>query len=102
MDFIFPSSQGELLRQVRGERSQAEFAALLGVERSCLSRYENEKIGAPVAVLNYCLAQVARVATRAPEGSAVEQALVLLQRATKSLSQARQVSAKRQPVKRRE
>jgi hypothetical protein len=36
-----------------------EFAKVLGVERSCLSRYESEQLGAPTKVLNYCLSAIA-------------------------------------------
>jgi predicted transcriptional regulator len=55
----FPLSQGELIRCARGEVSQTQFAKTLGVDRSCLSRYESEKLGAPTAVLNHCLRAVA-------------------------------------------
>jgi DNA-binding XRE family transcriptional regulator len=54
----FPVSQGALIRQVRGARTQAAFARTLGVERSCLSRYESEALGAPTAVVNHCLEQL--------------------------------------------
>lgn len=57
----FPTSQSELLRRARGDRSQAAFARLLGVDRTCLSRYESEALGAPTAVLNYCLRLIAGV-----------------------------------------
>lgn len=43
----------------RGARTQRAFADLLGVEKSCLSRYESGKLGAPVVVINQCLALVA-------------------------------------------
>jgi hypothetical protein len=39
--------------------SQTQFAKVLGVDRTCLSRYEGEKLGAPTSVLNYCLRAVA-------------------------------------------
>src|SRR2546427_3123093 len=48
----FPTRQSELIRQARGQRTQAEFAKLLGVDRSCLSRYEREQLGAPTSVIN--------------------------------------------------
>ena len=57
--FPFPTTQGELLRQARGKRSQAEFALALKVDRTCLSRYENERLGAPTSVLNHCLSAIA-------------------------------------------
>jgi hypothetical protein len=88
MPSIFPTSQRELIRTARGQHSQAEFATLLGVERSSLSRYENEKIGAPVAVLNYCLDRVAKGPNRDHHESPVEEALAYLQCATQTLSQA--------------
>jgi hypothetical protein len=52
---FFPKSQSELIRRVRGNRSQAAFARELGCDRSCLSRYENESLGAPTTVISYCL-----------------------------------------------
>lgn len=55
----FPLSQGELIRSARGAMSQTQFAKVLGVDRTCLSRYEGEKLGAPTSVLNYCLRAVA-------------------------------------------
>src|SRR5690606_31959726 len=55
----FPTSQGQLIRAARGERTQAEFARALGVDRSCLSRYESEALGAPTVVINHCLAALA-------------------------------------------
>ena len=58
----YPRSQGELIRSVRSDRTQAEFAKILGVERSCLSRYESEVLGAPASVISYCLAALAREA----------------------------------------
>lgn len=57
---MIPSSQGELIRTVRGKRSQSEFAKTLGCDRSCLSRYENESLGAPTSVINYCLQAIAQ------------------------------------------
>lgn len=55
---LIPSSQAELIRSARGSRSQAEFARLLGVDRSCLSRYEREVLGAPPSVITACLRTV--------------------------------------------
>lgn len=55
-----PTSQSELIRTARGRRSQAEFARLLDVDRSCLSRYESEQLGAPPSVITYCLREVGR------------------------------------------
>lgn len=66
----FPTSQGELLRRARGERSQTAFAKLLGVDRTCLSRYETEALGAPTSVLNYCLRAVSGSAESAGNGDA--------------------------------
>lgn len=60
--FVYPTSQAELVRAARGDRTQAEFAELLGCDRSCLSRYEREQLGAPPAVINQCLRIVAMTA----------------------------------------
>lgn len=43
----------------RGARTQRGFAKVLGVDPTCLSRYENEKLGAPTSVINFCLREVA-------------------------------------------
>lgn len=55
----YPRSQNELIKMARGSRTQREFAELLGVDKSCMSRYENGKLGAPVAVIDQCLSLVA-------------------------------------------
>lgn len=55
----YPRSQSELLKSARGQLSQAEFAERMGVDRTCLCRYESEKLGAPAKVINYCLAVIA-------------------------------------------
>lgn len=55
-----PRSQGELIRLIRGTQTQTEFAKVLGVDRTCLSRYEREALGAPTSVINYCLEQLAQ------------------------------------------
>lgn len=53
----------------RGDRTKTEFAKVLDVDRSCLSRYESEQLGAPTSVLNYCLRAIA-----AQQGSAIAKA----------------------------
>jgi hypothetical protein len=62
----YPHSQKELLRLARGEATQKEFASRLKVDKSCLSRYEGEKLGAPVRVINDCLQIVAERLAQAP------------------------------------
>jgi len=59
----FPTSQSELIKCARADSTQAEFARSLGVDRSCLSRYESEALGAPTSVINTCLRIVALRAT---------------------------------------
>ncbi|QOT76326.1 helix-turn-helix domain-containing protein [Cupriavidus basilensis] len=54
-----PETQGELIRWARGKSTQAEFAASLRINKSCLSRYESGKLGAPTHLINYCLRQLA-------------------------------------------
>ncbi len=78
----FPTTQGALIRAVRGSATQAEFAKRVGVDRSCLSRYEREELGAPTALINYCLRAMAG---RAPQE--VESATAL----QRALSHAQQV-----------
>lgn len=57
---VLPQSQGELIRTVRGKRSQVDFAHELGCDRSCLSRYESESLGAPTSVINFCLKAISQ------------------------------------------
>lgn len=61
MSLPFPTSQGELIRAARADSTQTEFARTLGVDRSCLSRYESEALGAPTSVINACLRKVAHL-----------------------------------------
>lgn len=58
--YTVPQSQSDLIRRVRGKRSQVEFARELGCDRSCLSRYENESLGAPTSVINFCLKAISQ------------------------------------------
>ncbi|MFO1315496.1 MAG: transcriptional regulator [Burkholderiales bacterium] len=58
-DSTFPTSQSELLKMARGALTQAQFAKALGVDRTCLSKYESEKLGAPASVISYCLRAIA-------------------------------------------
>jgi DNA-binding XRE family transcriptional regulator len=98
---LFPTSQRELVRAARGTATQAAFAKLLGVDRTCLSRYESEKLGAPTHVLNYCLKSVAeRVRPGAAESSDVQQALTHARRAVDTLERAAKTETRR-PVRRR-
>jgi hypothetical protein len=88
----FPISQGELIKRARGKKVQAAFAKELGVDRTCLSRYESEKLGAPTKVLNYCLRAIAAHAGQSDAGvrpieqalEHVRQAADFLERATRS------------------
>lgn len=90
----FPSSQGELLRTARGDLTQTAFAEKLGVDRSCLSRYESEKLGAPTAVINYCLSSLAPVLnSTSPTKPDIEQALELAKRTVATLERAARTRA---------
>lgn len=74
--FEFPRSQRELIRAARAEATQVAFAKRLGVDRSCLSRYESEALGAPTSVLNHCLKFIAaRAAASAAPVTDVQRAL---------------------------
>jgi ParB-like chromosome segregation protein Spo0J len=74
--FEFPRSQRELIRAARAEATQVAFAKMLGVDRSCLSRYESEALGAPTSVLNHCLKVIAhRAAAGAAPVTDVQRAL---------------------------
>jgi hypothetical protein len=88
MTTTFPTSQGELLAAARGAATQAEFAKQLGVDRTCLSRYEREQLGAPTAVLNYCLKVVADRLSDIEGASMIDQALAHVRRAAIALEHA--------------
>ncbi len=49
------SSVGELIRAARGGRSQKDFADLLGVQQSSVSRYEGGKASPPINVIEHCM-----------------------------------------------
>lgn len=86
---MFPTSQGELIKQARGSRTQAEFAKVLGVDRSCLSRYERELLGAPTTVINHCLCAIAaQMGGLLEETDPVRRALRLTIDATRELQAA--------------
>jgi transcriptional regulator with XRE-family HTH domain len=71
-----PKTQAELIRLARGSLTQAQFSRDLGIDRSCLSRYEREKLGVPIKVLNYCLGAIAaQISTNLGPIQSVEQAL---------------------------
>jgi hypothetical protein len=74
--------------------TQTAFAAKLGIDRSCLSRYESEKLGAPTAVINYCLSSLASVLNGTPPTNpGIEQALELAKRTVASLEEAARTRA---------
>ena len=95
MTFVYPTSQRELLVVARGASTQAEFAKRLGVDRTCLSRYEREQLGAPTSVLNYCLRVIAELHGGDVGASAIQQALIHVRRATNALEQATQAETPR-------
>ena len=84
--FIFPKTQGELVRFARGQETQASFAARLRVDRSCLSRYERGELGAPTAVIDHCLQEVARALAKTGEpADPIGKALALTRQAVEEL-----------------
>lgn len=72
--------------------TKSAFACLLGVHRSCLTRYESEELGAPPKVINDCLRAIAAhlnpiSSARPPLAQALHharQGVELLERATPS------------------
>lgn len=79
-----PTSQRELLLAARGSESQEAFARRLGIDRTCLSRYERERLGVPISVLNHCLRAIAGAEVRA-EASPVDRALEHVRQAAQAL-----------------
>lgn len=100
MTYVFPTSQRELLIAARGALTQADFAKRLGVDRTCLSRYEREQLGAPTSVLNYCLKTVAELHYGVEGASIVQQALTYVRRAADTLEQVSKNEARRSATKR--
>ena len=49
------NSVGELVRAARKGRSQKDFADLLGVKQSSVSRYESGKASPPIGVIEHCM-----------------------------------------------
>lgn len=49
------STVGELIRAARNGRSQKEFATLLGVKQSSVSRYESGRANPPVSIIEQCM-----------------------------------------------
>lgn len=91
----FPKSQGELIKRVRAEKTQAAFAKELKVDRTCLSRYENEKLGAPTELLNHCLRAIAaHVSAPVEQERPVEQALAHARQAVEFLERVAQAELK--------
>jgi len=84
----------------RGASTQAEFAKRLGVDRSCLSRYESEQLGAPTSVVNYCLKAVAELYSGVEGASIVQQALTHVRRAADTLELAAKSETHRSATKR--
>ncbi|MHB0973926.1 MAG: helix-turn-helix domain-containing protein [Thiobacillus sp.] len=46
---------GDLVRAARNSRSQKDFADLLGVKQSSVSRYERGKASPPISVIEHCM-----------------------------------------------
>jgi transcriptional regulator with XRE-family HTH domain len=64
------------VRWARGDSTQADFAAAVGVHKSSLSRYESGKLGAPTHLINYCLARLAdAISEQSNTGKGLEGAL---------------------------
>ena len=81
-----PATQRELLLAARGNESQGEFARRLGIDRTCLSRYERERLGVPTAVLNHCL-QVLAGNTAPVAESPFDRALLHVRQAADALQE---------------
>jgi transcriptional regulator with XRE-family HTH domain len=85
----FPTSQGQLVKTSRGDESRDSFAKKLGVSRSSLSRYENEKLGVPTRVLNFCLLAISAPSVQqAQRKTPVDRALELARETVNELESA--------------
>ena len=89
MAIQFPTTQGELIKRARGEKSQTAFAEELGVGRTSLCRYERGLSGAPTKVINKCLSAVAAQAGQSGAGARpIDRALEHVRQATEYLVRA--------------
>lgn len=71
----------ELIRAARNGRSQKEFADLLEVDQSMVSKYERGKASPPISVINRCMRLV-----HTAEGEVVPSAEQLAERVRLTLS----------------
>jgi len=71
----------ELIRAARNGRSQKEFADLLEVDQSMVSKYERGKASPPISVINRCMRLV-----HTAEGEAAPSAEQLADRVRESLA----------------
>jgi len=76
----------------RGVQTQAQFAAALGVDRTCLSKYESEKLGAPASVISYCLRAIAPRDTTLSGESVLRRALWSARQTLSTLEELSEVS----------
>lgn len=91
----YPMSQSELIKWARGDSPQVEFARLLGCDRSCLSRYEREQLGAPPYVINKCLQLVAAtLAGKQPNWQPFDKALSHVREAMSELERLQGASSR--------
>lgn len=91
----YPTSQAELIKLARGDKPQIEFARLLGCDRSCLSRYERELLGAPPHVISKCLQLVATsMAGKQPNWQPIDKALLHVRKAMSELEQLQVASSR--------
>lgn len=80
-----PISQRELLLYARGEATQREFSNELGVKASSYSRYESEKLGAPVHVISACLKKLFEARTKQSDRRRINAALSHAQKVVEQL-----------------
>jgi transcriptional regulator with XRE-family HTH domain len=66
------NSVADLIRSARNGRTQAEFANVLGVSQSQLSRYERGEYDPPAKVINACMRE-AHIGVSAPSADDLAQ-----------------------------
>lgn len=86
---LFPTSQAELIKMARGSRTKTDFARLLEVSRSGLSRYESEELGAPPRVITRCLRAIAtQLSDQDVKDDPLDRAIQMSKDVTRQLEQA--------------
>jgi transcriptional regulator with XRE-family HTH domain len=63
---VEPFTVKGLIRLARGQRTQAQFARILGVKQDVLCKYEKGRTNPPVSVIEHCMREVQKADNKGP------------------------------------